>query len=172
MIQDCENVVHFLRDNEIKPRRGCLPKAFRLRNRIKNGKEVKETFISVDRTCLPTFEKDAKAFSCGKNSKCAVLKVAEIRNSEFEYNGHTISYDVKSEPSFALSHGGIYIYCDGKCVMAGYLETIDKNKNPGQEKSLLTNFVRSRLANLASMHILNINDVIDLSKEDQCLKKL
>lgn len=172
MVQDCENIVRFLRDYEVKPQRGCLPRAFKLRRMVEKGKDVNETYISVDRACLPTFEKDAMCFDSGRNSLCAVINVGSLRNLSYSYLGHKITYEVKSEPSQALSHGGIYILHDGIAVVAGFLDTIDNNPARGQEKSSLTNAVRSHLANFASQHILHIHEVIDFSKEDQCLNKI
>lgn len=166
MVQDCENVVRFLRDNEVKPQRRCHSSAFKLR------KTINETYISVDRTCLPTFEQDALSFDKNRDSFCAVLNVGTIRELTFSYQGHIIAYDVKSEPSHALSHGGIYILYDGEAVVGGSLDSIDDNLIPGQEKSVLTNAVRSRLARLASNRIFHVQEVIGFSKEDQCLKNI
>lgn len=165
MVLDCENTVRFLRQNEINAFNKCKPSAFKLRTNIG------ETYISIDRTCLPTFENDALTFDKGLNSLCSVINVGKIRTTTFRYKGHQMTFDVKPEPSLALSHGGIYIFYDGKPVKAGFLDTVDSIKL-GQEHTLLTNGVRSILANLGSIHLCKINDVLKKVKEDQCLRQL
>lgn len=165
MVLDCENIVRFIRQNEIDKFNKCKSSAFKLRTNID------ETYISIDRTCLPTFEKDALVFDNGKNSYCSVINVGIIRVARFNYKKHHVTFDVKTEPSLALSHGGIYILYDGRPIKAGFLDTIDALK-PGQERSLLTLGVRSSLANLGSKHLIRINDVIQKVKADQCLKEI
>ena len=99
-----------------------MPQAFEL--------APKETYLSVNRIRIPSYEDDVNAFvekhsqflaNDGRSYLRAILGVCNIRNIKVNYDGKPLQIEVDIEPRAAhtLSHAGIFVKSDGKNVVSG-----------------------------------------------------
>ena len=88
-----------------------------------------ETYISVNRPAISTYDSDVYAFLRKHPSyifsadtyKCALLNVGDIRGIRIVANGNPLDIDVEVEPrgKFTLSHAGIFTRFENKNIKRG-----------------------------------------------------
>lgn len=152
-VVDTENIARILRNSWVL--KGVIQHtAFVLRRG--------ETYISVNRPAVKTYDSDIKNFvethptfyADDNNDKYirAVLNVGEIRNTQINFNGCNLNINVEVEPRdiFTKSHAGIFTRYENQNLKSGdtlYIQPLETNISA--DEVLLE--VRSRLIDIAKL---------------------
>lgn len=154
-IFDSENVVRILNPQWLAGTK-ILNMAFTLRER--------ETYISVNRTSVPTYLDDVKSFvsshKCfqlpNENYYRALLIVGDIRNIQVDNNGTPLSVDVEVEPRDAVtkSHAGIFTRHEGKILKHGNPQPVLLKYNVSVDEVIFE--VRAALLKLAKLEMCSL----------------
>ncbi len=158
LIPNTEKVARILAKNWIVDGT-ILQMAFTLRD--------KETYISVNRPAVASYDLDVKSFvethpdfyadESKKKYSRALLNVGEIRATKVLFSGLTLNINVEVEPRdiFTKSHAGIFTRHNNQNVKNGdtlYIKSLDDNISA--DEVLLE--VRSRLIDLAKLEYCTI----------------
>ena len=127
----------------------------------------KETYISVNRPAIPSYDSDVKGFVTShpdfyadqRHDKYirAMLNVGEIRALRIDYAGITLNVNVEVEPRdiFTKSHAGIFTRHQNKNIKNGdtlYIKSLDTDVSA--DEILLE--VRSNLVDISTLESCNL----------------
>ena len=156
-IVDSEDVARILNPQWLAGRK-ILNMAFTLRER--------ETYISVNRTSVPSYSDDIKNFvtshksfqfnNDNTNYYRALLNVGDIRGIQVNNNGTPLNVDVDVEPRDAVtkSHAGIFTRHESKILKLGNTQPIFMKYNVSVDEVIFE--VRAALLKLAKLEMCSL----------------
>lgn len=149
MIADSENIARAIFSPRMVVEGKLIPAAFELRE------SIKETYLSVMRTNIPSWEDEILLIPQRKNRLLygyAIMNVGDVRTLKL----NDVEYDVLPFPTEVMkSHAGITISHKGKQLQGG---TRLESLAPGVTEDFLLLAIRSQLITLAQKNLVKMQE--------------